>query len=158
MSMGPGGMGPSGGHGPSNLNDNMAPGLPSTSLMQSQMSNGESSSQMCILQINPGPWEHYFPCKPRFRVHTAPSCRPSSVLSVCLTLRLLHGCLWTQHHVLSITITLFSTALLPASVWGVMTFAFFLFPNFTHITDPRQSILVQPRKLPVKMNWMWVYD
>ncbi len=41
MSMGPGGMGQSGGHAPSNLNDNMAPGLPPTSMMQSQMSNGE---------------------------------------------------------------------------------------------------------------------
>ncbi|KAF3697093.1 Calcium-responsive transcription coactivator SS18-like protein 1 [Channa argus] len=39
MSMGPGGMGQSGGHGPNNLNDNMAPGLPPTSMMQSQMSN-----------------------------------------------------------------------------------------------------------------------
>ncbi|XP_051281717.1 calcium-responsive transactivator-like isoform X4 [Dicentrarchus labrax] len=39
MSMGPGGMGQSGGHTPSNLNDNMAPGLPPTSMMQSQMSN-----------------------------------------------------------------------------------------------------------------------
>ncbi|XP_044068469.1 calcium-responsive transactivator-like isoform X4 [Siniperca chuatsi] len=39
MSMGPGGMGQSGGHAPSNLNDNIAPGLPPTSMMQSQMSN-----------------------------------------------------------------------------------------------------------------------
>ncbi|XP_074538465.1 calcium-responsive transactivator-like isoform X3 [Halichoeres trimaculatus] len=39
MSMGPGGMGQSGGHAPSNLNDNMTPGLPPTSMMQSQMSN-----------------------------------------------------------------------------------------------------------------------
>ncbi|XP_023155009.1 calcium-responsive transactivator isoform X3 [Amphiprion ocellaris] len=39
MSMGPGGMGQSGGHAPNNLNDNMAPGLPPTSMMQSQMSN-----------------------------------------------------------------------------------------------------------------------
>ncbi|XP_033486020.1 calcium-responsive transactivator-like isoform X4 [Epinephelus lanceolatus] len=39
MSMGPAGMGQSGGHAPSNLNDNMAPGLPPTSMMQSQMSN-----------------------------------------------------------------------------------------------------------------------
>ncbi|XP_018556643.1 calcium-responsive transactivator isoform X3 [Lates calcarifer] len=39
MSMGPGGMGQSGGHAPNNLNDNMAPGLPPTSMIQSQMSN-----------------------------------------------------------------------------------------------------------------------
>nr|XP_043894953.1 calcium-responsive transactivator-like isoform X3 [Solea senegalensis] len=39
MSMGPGGMGPSGGHVPSNLNDAMAPLLPLTSVMPSQMSN-----------------------------------------------------------------------------------------------------------------------
>ncbi|XP_041702606.1 calcium-responsive transactivator isoform X5 [Coregonus clupeaformis] len=42
-SMGPGGIGQSGGSGPlhsqSNLNDTMAPGLPPTSMMQSQMSN-----------------------------------------------------------------------------------------------------------------------
>ena len=47
MPMGPGGMGPSGGHTPSNLNDTMAPGLAPTSMMQSQMSNGESSDLMC---------------------------------------------------------------------------------------------------------------
>ncbi|KAK2897429.1 calcium-responsive transactivator-like isoform X1 [Channa argus] len=46
MSMGPGGMGQSGGHGPNNLNDNMAPGLPPTSMMQSQMSNGPSHAPM----------------------------------------------------------------------------------------------------------------
>uniref|UniRef100_A0A3Q1C4T4 SS18 N-terminal domain-containing protein n=1 Tax=Amphiprion ocellaris TaxID=80972 RepID=A0A3Q1C4T4_AMPOC len=61
MSMGPGGMGQSGGHAPNNLNDNMAPGLPPTSMMQSQMSNGKSSSQMCFLQIlSFGPREYYF--------------------------------------------------------------------------------------------------
>ncbi|KAL7399615.1 hypothetical protein ABVT39_027604 [Epinephelus coioides] len=46
MSMGPAGMGQSGGHAPSNLNDNMAPGLPPTSMMQSQMSNGPSHAPM----------------------------------------------------------------------------------------------------------------
>ncbi|XP_074538463.1 calcium-responsive transactivator-like isoform X1 [Halichoeres trimaculatus] len=46
MSMGPGGMGQSGGHAPSNLNDNMTPGLPPTSMMQSQMSNGPSHAPM----------------------------------------------------------------------------------------------------------------
>ncbi|XP_069383077.1 calcium-responsive transactivator isoform X4 [Paralichthys olivaceus] len=39
MSIGPGGMGQSGGHAQSNLNDTMAPGLAPTSMMQSQMSN-----------------------------------------------------------------------------------------------------------------------
>ncbi|XP_063321203.1 calcium-responsive transactivator-like isoform X3 [Pelmatolapia mariae] len=39
MSLGPGGMGQSGGHAQSNLNDNMGPALPPTSMMQSQMSN-----------------------------------------------------------------------------------------------------------------------
>ncbi|XP_065817736.1 calcium-responsive transactivator isoform X3 [Labrus bergylta] len=39
MSIGPGVMGQSGSHAPSNLNDNMAPGLPPTSVMQSQISN-----------------------------------------------------------------------------------------------------------------------
>ncbi|XP_037334245.2 calcium-responsive transactivator-like isoform X2 [Pungitius pungitius] len=39
MAMGPGGMGQSGGHAPNNLNDALAPGLPPTSMMQSQMSN-----------------------------------------------------------------------------------------------------------------------
>lgn len=38
--MGPGGMSQSGGHVPNNLNDNMTPGLPPTSVMQSQMING----------------------------------------------------------------------------------------------------------------------
>lgn len=42
MSLGPGGMGQSGGHAQSNLNDNMGPAQPPTSMMQSQMSNGES--------------------------------------------------------------------------------------------------------------------
>ncbi|KAL6119203.1 ss18l1 [Pungitius sinensis] len=46
MSMGPGGMGQSGGHAPNNLNDAMAPGLPPTSMMQSQMSNGSSHAPM----------------------------------------------------------------------------------------------------------------
>uniref|UniRef100_A0A8C7FUG7 SS18L1 subunit of BAF chromatin remodeling complex n=1 Tax=Oncorhynchus kisutch TaxID=8019 RepID=A0A8C7FUG7_ONCKI len=45
-SMGPGGMGQNGGSGPihsqSNLNDAMTPGLPPPSMMQSQMSNGET--------------------------------------------------------------------------------------------------------------------
>ncbi|XP_027133014.1 calcium-responsive transactivator isoform X7 [Larimichthys crocea] len=45
MSMGPGGMGQSGGHGQSNLNDNVAPGLPPTSMMQSQMSNAQAGGQ-----------------------------------------------------------------------------------------------------------------
>ncbi|XP_074538466.1 calcium-responsive transactivator-like isoform X4 [Halichoeres trimaculatus] len=45
MSMGPGGMGQSGGHAPSNLNDNMTPGLPPTSMMQSQMSNAQAGGQ-----------------------------------------------------------------------------------------------------------------
>ncbi|XP_029012629.1 calcium-responsive transactivator-like isoform X2 [Betta splendens] len=45
MPMGPGGLGQTGGHGP-NLNDNMAPGLPPTSMMQSQMSNGPSHTPM----------------------------------------------------------------------------------------------------------------
>lgn len=54
MSMGPGGMGQSVGHGPSNLNDNMASGLPPTSMMQSQMTNGESSSLMCFIRRNTG--------------------------------------------------------------------------------------------------------
>lgn len=53
MSMGPGGMGQSGGHVLSNLNDNMAPGMPPTSMMQSQMSNGENVPQICMLQFNP---------------------------------------------------------------------------------------------------------
>ncbi|XP_061590792.1 calcium-responsive transactivator-like isoform X2 [Cololabis saira] len=39
MSLGPGGMGQTGVHAPSNLNDSMAPGMPPTSMMQSQMSN-----------------------------------------------------------------------------------------------------------------------
>ncbi|XP_078111530.1 protein LSM14 homolog B isoform X4 [Sander vitreus] len=46
MSMAPGGMSQSGGHTPSNLNDNMAQGLPPASLMQSQMSNGPSHVPM----------------------------------------------------------------------------------------------------------------
>lgn len=49
MSMGPGGIGQSGGHTPSNLNDNMAPVIPPTSMMQSQMSNGELWKQVFIL-------------------------------------------------------------------------------------------------------------
>ncbi|XP_041859097.1 calcium-responsive transactivator-like isoform X5 [Melanotaenia boesemani] len=50
MSMGPGGMGQSGGHGPSNLNDSMAPGLPPTSMMQSQMSNVSMMHQQSTSQ------------------------------------------------------------------------------------------------------------
>nr|XP_040048469.1 LOW QUALITY PROTEIN: calcium-responsive transactivator-like [Gasterosteus aculeatus aculeatus] len=46
MSMGPGGMGQSGGHAPNHLNDAMAPGLPPASVMQSQMSNGSSHAPM----------------------------------------------------------------------------------------------------------------
>ncbi|XP_037334244.2 calcium-responsive transactivator-like isoform X1 [Pungitius pungitius] len=46
MAMGPGGMGQSGGHAPNNLNDALAPGLPPTSMMQSQMSNGSSHAPM----------------------------------------------------------------------------------------------------------------
>lgn len=60
MSMGPGGIGQSGGHAPSNLNDNMAPVMPPTSMMQSQMSNGEIwkqafifSTWICFSHINP---------------------------------------------------------------------------------------------------------
>ncbi|KAL1021469.1 hypothetical protein UPYG_G00013720 [Umbra pygmaea] len=48
--MGPGGMVQSGGSGPlhsqGNLNDPMTPGLPPTSMMQSQMSNGSSHAPM----------------------------------------------------------------------------------------------------------------
>ena len=47
MGMGPAGMVQGGGsalHSQSNLNDNMTSGLPSTSMMQSQMSNGETYS------------------------------------------------------------------------------------------------------------------
>lgn len=40
LSIGPGGMGQSGGHGPSNLNDTMAQAAPPTSMMQSHMTNG----------------------------------------------------------------------------------------------------------------------
>ncbi|XP_008317538.1 calcium-responsive transactivator isoform X2 [Cynoglossus semilaevis] len=39
LSVGPGGMGQSGGHGPSNLNDTMAQAAPPTSMMQSHMTN-----------------------------------------------------------------------------------------------------------------------
>ncbi|KAM9855448.1 calcium-responsive transactivator-like [Aulostomus maculatus] len=46
MSMGLGGIGQSGGHAPSNLNENMVPGPPPTSMMQSQMSNGPSHAPM----------------------------------------------------------------------------------------------------------------
>ncbi|XP_061590793.1 calcium-responsive transactivator-like isoform X3 [Cololabis saira] len=46
MSLGPGGMGQTGVHAPSNLNDSMAPGMPPTSMMQSQMSNGFSHAPM----------------------------------------------------------------------------------------------------------------
>nr|XP_019951839.1 PREDICTED: calcium-responsive transactivator isoform X2 [Paralichthys olivaceus] len=46
MSIGPGGMGQSGGHAQSNLNDTMAPGLAPTSMMQSQMSNGPGHAPM----------------------------------------------------------------------------------------------------------------
>ncbi|XP_031649816.1 calcium-responsive transactivator isoform X7 [Oncorhynchus kisutch] len=49
-SIGAGGMGQSGGRGPlhsqSNLNDTMTPGLPPTSMLQSQMSNGPSHAPM----------------------------------------------------------------------------------------------------------------
>ncbi|XP_064779459.1 calcium-responsive transactivator-like isoform X4 [Oncorhynchus masou masou] len=49
-SIGAGGMGQSGGSGPlhsqSNLNDTMTPGLPPTSMLQSQMSNGPSHAPM----------------------------------------------------------------------------------------------------------------
>ncbi|XP_052339063.1 calcium-responsive transactivator-like isoform X1 [Oncorhynchus keta] len=49
-SIGAGGMGPSGGNGPlhsqSNLNDTMTPGLPPTSMLQSQMSNGPGHAPM----------------------------------------------------------------------------------------------------------------
>ncbi|XP_061115222.1 calcium-responsive transactivator-like isoform X3 [Conger conger] len=50
INMGPGGMGQSGSsqalHSQSNLNDSMTTGLPPTSLMQSQMSNGPSHASM----------------------------------------------------------------------------------------------------------------
>ncbi|XP_041954655.1 calcium-responsive transactivator-like isoform X5 [Alosa sapidissima] len=50
MNMGPGGMGQSGGgqslHSQANLNENMASGLPPTSMMQSGMSNGPSHAPM----------------------------------------------------------------------------------------------------------------
>lgn len=89
--MGPGGMGQSGGHAPSNLNDNIAPGLPPASMMQSQMSNGEMLTEMGILQINSGPHELYFLHKPRRGVLTSSIC-PSLVLSARLILTLLHVC------------------------------------------------------------------
>lgn len=50
--MGPGGMGQSGGHVQSNLNDSMAPGLPPTSMMQSQMSNGESELPIRLVSLH----------------------------------------------------------------------------------------------------------
>ncbi|XP_036389329.1 calcium-responsive transactivator-like isoform X3 [Megalops cyprinoides] len=50
MNMGPGGMGQSGSsqslHSQSNLNDSMSTGMPPTSLMQSQMSNGPNHASM----------------------------------------------------------------------------------------------------------------
>ncbi|KAM4572058.1 calcium-responsive transactivator-like [Fundulus diaphanus] len=46
MSMDPGRMSQSGRNTPSNLNDILGPGLPSTSMMQSQMSNGPSHAPM----------------------------------------------------------------------------------------------------------------
>jgi len=79
MSMGSGGMGQSGGHAPSNLSDSMAPGLPPTSMMQSQMNNGESSSQM--LQINSRSYQHHFSAQTQKCVHMS----SSTLLSVlCL--------------------------------------------------------------------------
>lgn len=45
MSMGPGGINQSGGHTASNLNDNVS-GMPATSMMQGQMSNGEISMKL----------------------------------------------------------------------------------------------------------------
>ncbi|XP_072552244.1 calcium-responsive transactivator-like isoform X1 [Salminus brasiliensis] len=57
MSMGPGGIGPSGGqslHSQTNLNDSMGSGMPPTSLMQSQLSNGPSHAPM-QQQSGPGP-------------------------------------------------------------------------------------------------------
>lgn len=101
MSMGPAGMGQSGGHAPSNLNDNMAPGLPPTSMMQSQMSNGEIlhiplPSMIIIFHTNPD-----LVC-----THTAPSCCPSPVLCARLIPNLLHVCLQRQYHFLSVTVSL----------------------------------------------------
>ncbi|KAM6924547.1 calcium-responsive transactivator-like [Xenentodon cancila] len=46
MSLGPGGMGQLGVHVPNNLNDSMPPGMPPTSMMQSQMSNGSNHAPM----------------------------------------------------------------------------------------------------------------
>ncbi|MED6241188.1 hypothetical protein ATANTOWER_002126 [Ataeniobius toweri] len=46
ISMDSGRMSQSGGHAPSNLSDSMGPGLPPTSMMQSQMSNGPSHAPM----------------------------------------------------------------------------------------------------------------
>uniref|UniRef100_A0AAY4DAG7 SS18 N-terminal domain-containing protein n=1 Tax=Denticeps clupeoides TaxID=299321 RepID=A0AAY4DAG7_9TELE len=62
MSVGPGGMGQSAGgqalHSQSNLNDNMASGLPPNSLMPNQMSNGEASAAFSMMhQQGTGP--HY---------------------------------------------------------------------------------------------------
>ncbi|MED6283440.1 hypothetical protein CHARACLAT_008775 [Characodon lateralis] len=49
ISMDSGRMSQSGGHAPSNLSDSMGPGLPPTSMMQSQMSNATSCLHPCML-------------------------------------------------------------------------------------------------------------
>lgn len=98
--MGPGGMGQSGGHGQSNLNDNVAPGLPPTSMMQSQMSNGN------IYFI-------YFAHKPRLCAHIQLHLvLLSPVLGVCMLQTLLHVYLQIQ--------CLVSVTLLPESICSFM--------------------------------------
>lgn len=82
--MGPGGISQSGGHTASNLNDNVA-GMPPTSMMQSQMSNGEISMKL-------------FP--PHLQIYSA-NTHLSVVglpptLKACPILALLHACLELQ--------------------------------------------------------------
>lgn len=82
--MGPGGISQSGGHTASNLNDNVA-GIPPTSMMQSQISNGEISMKLFSTHLQ------IYSANTHLNVVVLPH-----TLKACLILALLHACLELQ--------------------------------------------------------------
>lgn len=165
MSMGPGGMGQSGGHAPSNLNDNMAPGLPPAAMMQSQMSNGEilhtnvHFSDQTLVHVN-----FSFPYEPRLGVHTygsillsVPRLEPSSdpdfaCMLVCgySSMSCLSRCLPSLSSHFPQVCSADGPIVRFVCSYGEFCFVSVSDSFFTHAIHTHYSILLQPRKLPVK--------